>query len=114
MYSMITRAEWGARPSILVEKFTGIIPFVIIHHSYIPPACTTTEDCKKAMRNMQDMHQITNKWNDIGYTFAIGGDGKIYEGRGYNTIAAHAPRYNDKSIGICMIGDWRSKHRNFN
>lgn len=114
MTAIVSRAEWGARPPALIEKFSGVIPFVVIHHSYIPPACTTTEDCKSAMRKMQDMHQLTNKWNDIGYTFAIGGDGQVYEGRGYNTIAAHAPRYNDKSIGICMIGDWRSIYHIFN
>ena len=65
------------------------------------------------MRKMQDMHQLQNKWNDIGYSFAIGGDGEIYHGRGYNVIGAHAPRYNDKSIGICLIGDWTSKWRLF-
>lgn len=57
---------------------------------------------------MQDMHQLKNGWNDIGYSFAIGGDGRIYHGRGFNVIGAHAPRYNDKSIGICLIGDWTS------
>lgn len=61
------------------------------------------------MRKMQDMHQLNNGWNDIGYSFAIGGDGRIYHGRGYGVIGAHAPRYNDKSIGICLIGDWTSK-----
>lgn len=39
-------------------------------------------------------------------SFAIGGDGQIYEGRGFNVIGAHAPKYNDKSVGICLIGDW--------
>ncbi|CAO1427336.1 unnamed protein product [Diamesa serratosioi] len=103
---MVSRDDWGARTSKLVEKFNGQIPFVIIHHSYKPSACNTEDACMQAMRNMQDMHQLTNKWNDIGYSFAIGGDGKVYQGRGYNVIGAHAPRYNDKSIGICLIGDW--------
>lgn len=42
-------------------------------------------------------------------SFGIGGDGQIYEGRGFGVVGAHAPRFNDKSIGICMIGDWRSE-----
>lgn len=60
------------------------------------------------MRGMQNFHQVERGWNDIGYSFAIGGDGKVYHGRGFNVVGAHAPRYNAKSIGICMIGDWRS------
>lgn len=41
-------------------------------------------------------------------SFAVGGDGKVYEGRGWSREGAHAPKYNRKSIGICTIGDWRS------
>ncbi|XP_061388048.1 peptidoglycan-recognition protein LB-like [Musca vetustissima] len=106
---MVTRDEWGARSPTLVEHFKGPAPFVIIHHSYQPAACYTNEDCRKAMRSMQDYHQLTHGWNDIGYSFAIGGDGMIYIGRGFNVIGAHAPKYNDKSVGICLIGDWRSE-----
>lgn len=106
---MVTRKEWGARSPTLVEHFPGPSPFVIIHHSYQPPACYTNADCQRAMRSMQDYHQLERGWNDIGYSFAIGGDGMIYVGRGFNVIGAHAPKYNDKSVGICLIGDWRSK-----
>ena len=113
MLSMVSRNEWGARASKLMEKFNGEIPFVIIHHSYIPSACYTEDACMQAMQRMQDMHQLTNKWNDIGYSFVIGGDGKIYHGRGFNVIGAHSPRYNDKSIGICLIGDWTSNYNIF-
>lgn len=108
MLPIVTRSEWGAREPKLVETFLGPIPYVIIHHSYIPSACFSEESCEGAMRKMQDMHQLKNGWNDIGYSFAIGGDGRIYHGRGFNVIGAHAPRYNDKSIGICLIGDWTS------
>jgi peptidoglycan-recognition protein LB len=104
----VNRSDWGARNARLVENFPGPIPYVIIHHSYIPSACYSEAACEFAMRQMQDMHQLKNKWNDIGYSFAIGGDGKIYHGRGYNVIGAHAPKYNDKSVGICLIGDWTS------
>jgi peptidoglycan-recognition protein LB len=107
-FPTVSRSEWKARDAKLVETFSGPIPFVIIHHSYIPSACSTEQECGAAMRTMQDMHQKQNGWNDIGYSFAVGGDGRVYQGRGYNVIGAHAPRYNDKSIGICLIGDWTS------
>lgn len=108
-FSIVNRTEWGAKDPKLVEHFEGAAPFVIIHHSYIPAACNTTESCQEAMRSMQSFHQDDRGWNDIGYTFAVGGDGQVYQGRGFNVIGAHAPKYNDRSVGICLIGDWRSK-----
>lgn len=45
-----------------------------------------------------------NGWADIGYNFLIGGDGAVYEGRGWGKQGAHAPGYNDKSVGISFIG----------
>jgi N-acetylmuramoyl-L-alanine amidase len=47
-----------------------------------------------------------NGWADIGYNFVVGEDGNIYEGRGWNAKGAHAPAYNGRSIGICIIGDF--------
>lgn len=107
-FSIVTRKDWGARDAKLVETFSGPIPFVIMHHSYIPSACYSEVACKATMRKIQDMHQLKNEWNDIGYSFVVGGDGRIYHGRGFNVIGAHAPRYNNKSVGICLIGDWTS------
>jgi len=33
----------------------------------------------------------------------------VYEGRGWDVMGTHAPNYNSRSIGICFIGDFRSK-----
>ncbi|CAO1308808.1 unnamed protein product [Diamesa hyperborea] len=49
-----------------------------------------------------------NGWQDIGYNFCIGGDGLIYEGRGWQAMGAHTPGFNDKSLGICFLGDFTS------
>lgn len=104
---ILMRDVWNARPSVLIESMKNPVPFVIIHHSYIPGACNSMDECIIAMKMMQDLHQIKHGWNDIGYSFAVGGDGNIYEGRGWSAVGAHAPGYNNQSIGICTIGDWR-------
>eukprot|EP00099_Drosophila_melanogaster_P028248 NP_731575.1 peptidoglycan recognition protein LB, isoform C [Drosophila melanogaster] len=106
---LLSRSDWGARLPKSVEHFQGPAPYVIIHHSYMPAVCYSTPDCMKSMRDMQDFHQLERGWNDIGYSFGIGGDGMIYTGRGFNVIGAHAPKYNDKSVGIVLIGDWRTE-----
>ncbi|XP_017847354.1 peptidoglycan-recognition protein LB isoform X2 [Drosophila busckii] len=106
---LLSRADWGARAPKQVDYFTGPAPYVIIHHSYIPAACFNTPDCMRSMRDMQNFHQVDRGWNDIGYSFGIGGDGMIYTGRGFNVVGAHSPKYNDKSVGIVFIGDWRTE-----
>lgn len=106
---LLSRADWGARMPKQVDYFTGPAPYVIIHHSYIPAACYSTPDCMRSMRDIQTFHQVDRGWNDIGYSFGIGGDGVIYTGRGFNVVGAHAPKYNDKSVGIVLIGDWRTE-----
>lgn len=45
-------------------------------------------------------------WDDIGYSFLIGEDGRVYEGRGWDRVGAHAPQYNHVSIGVCFLGDF--------
>ena len=43
-------------------------------------------------------------WDDIGYSFLIGGDGPIYEGRGWDKKGAHTYCYNQQGYGIGFIG----------
>jgi hypothetical protein len=42
-------------------------------------------------------------------SFCIGGPAHVYEGRGWDIVGTHAPNYNNRSIGICFIGDFRGK-----
>lgn len=128
---IVRRAEWGAMKPRAIDYINQTVPFVIIHHSYTPPACLTSARCTAAMRSMQRFHQIERGWFDIGYQwvkcsysilchlrniceqfinastrFAVGGDGKVYEGRGFNVAGAHAPLYNNRyfpSKSICVL-----------
>ncbi|KAJ3618690.1 hypothetical protein MTP99_006660 [Tenebrio molitor] len=103
---IISRDGWNARPPTNSEAMSNPVPYVVIHHSAEPAACYTKDDCIAAMQTMQHMHQDTNGWADIGYSFGVGGDGNAYEGRGWSKVGAHAPGYNAMSIGICVIGNW--------
>lgn len=51
----------------MTEPMPNPVSHVIIHHSYIPPACSTQEECIGAMKVIQSMHMDDNGWNDIGY-----------------------------------------------
>nr|XP_026484256.1 peptidoglycan recognition protein-like [Vanessa tameamea] len=49
-----------------------------------------------------------NQFWDIGMSFLIGGNGKIYEGTGWLHVGAHTYGYNSKSIGISFIGNYNN------
>ncbi|KAF4519047.1 hypothetical protein B566_EDAN001633 [Ephemera danica] len=102
------RSTWGAKnPKKPLSPLTqNPAPYVIIHHSDSPP-CTTSQQCQARVLSIQADHQTSARgFDDIGYTFLIGGDGNVYEGRGWGKSGAHAPNYNSKSVGICVIGDF--------
>lgn len=60
--------------------------------------------CSQAVRNIQKSDLKTASLDDIRYNFLIGGDGSVFEGRGFNGIGEHTPNYNNASLGIAMIG----------
>ena len=49
---------------------------------------------------------IVAVYEDIAYSFLVGEDGRIYEGRGWNKVGAHSYRYNSRSYGISFIGNY--------
>jgi peptidoglycan recognition protein LC len=58
---------------------------------------------------MQTYHMESKSWDDIGYNFLVGGDGDVYEGRGWDKQGAHTKGYNSGSIGIAYIGTFNKK-----
>ncbi|XP_045503208.1 peptidoglycan-recognition protein LB-like [Colias croceus] len=105
-FPFVRRKQWGALTPKQILPLTVPVPYVVIHHSFSPPACADSKQCAEAMRSMQDFHMNTRGWWDIGYNFAVGGNGAAYEGRGWNVLGAHSLHFNSVSLGICLIGDW--------
>ncbi|GAA4100516.1 MULTISPECIES: N-acetylmuramoyl-L-alanine amidase [Actinomadura] len=94
---IISRAEWGARAprSRTTTTWSRRTEF-IVHYSEGPTTQTP--------RQIQDFHMDSNGWADIGYNFLVDVQGRIYEGRGWLVVGAHAPDHNTSGIGVCMIG----------
>lgn len=55
------------------------------------------------MRMLQK-NDLKLNMEDIRYNFLVGGDGSIFEGRGFNGIGNHTPSHNSDSLGIALIG----------
>ncbi|XP_028130984.1 peptidoglycan-recognition protein SB1 [Diabrotica virgifera virgifera] len=106
--TIISRSQWGASAAKSKTNLSrNPPPYVVIHHSETPP-CPVTEKCKQRVKNIQYDHINNRGWSDIGYNFLIGGDGNVYEGRGWGLQGSHCPNYNSRSIGICLIGDFQN------
>lgn len=41
---------------------------------------------------------------DVGYHFIIKRDGTVEEGRPVDVVGSHVKGWNDKSIGVCLVG----------
>ena len=46
----------------------------------------------------------SKEFGDIAYNFLVGGDGAVYEGRGWDAQGAHTKGFNVDSICIAFIG----------
>ncbi|XP_072180851.1 peptidoglycan recognition protein 1-like [Diadema setosum] len=105
---IVPRRVWGARPPKSRQDMATPVPFVVLHHTYMDE-CFNLDDCCKMMREIQDLHMDDRGWDDIAYSFLVGEDGRVYEGRGWDTVGSHAPWYNFRSIGISIMGNYTAK-----
>ncbi|KAG8225494.1 hypothetical protein J437_LFUL014142 [Ladona fulva] len=102
---IVSRAEWSARPPKAITYTPFPVDKAIIIHT-ATPQCTTPDQCTERVRSTQQFHMAERNFNDIGYTFLIGGDGRIYEGVGWHKTGAHTRGYNSNSLGIAFIGNF--------
>ncbi|CAG5124390.1 unnamed protein product, partial [Candidula unifasciata] len=104
--NIISRAEWGARPSKSIEYLSSQpVAYAFIHHS-AGKECFNQTDCAAVVRGYQDFHMDTREWDDIGYSYVIGGDGTVFEGRGWDRVGAHTLSYNRVGLGFCLAGNF--------
>lgn len=109
-YEVVTREEWGAKEPVEPPVSISQTNMTFLHHTAGTTwACTDKQKCIEDVKSIQDLHVDGNGWNDIGYNFLVGEDGRVYEGRGWLTQGAHAPTYNSLSHGICIIGNFMER-----
>ncbi|XP_037674310.1 N-acetylmuramoyl-L-alanine amidase isoform X2 [Choloepus didactylus] len=102
------RCRWGARPYRGSPTPLRLpLGFLYVHHTYVPaPPCTEFSGCAANMRSMQRFHQDTNGWDDIGYSFVVGSDGYVYQGRGWHWVGAHTRGHNSRGYGVAIVGNY--------
>ncbi|XP_070496512.1 peptidoglycan-recognition protein LE-like [Chironomus tepperi] len=107
---IISKNEWGAIPiNDTLDDLVIPLSKIIICHT-VTKECLTKDECIKNVQYMQNLHLGPDfKFSEIGYNFIIGGDGNVYEGRGWYKQGAHTSGYNRGSIGIAYIGNFVNK-----
>ncbi|XP_030400216.1 LOW QUALITY PROTEIN: peptidoglycan recognition protein 3-like [Gopherus evgoodei] len=106
--TIITRSQWGARAPRDRVQLSTPVPYVIIHHT-AGSSCISQASCSQLVRGIQNYHMDSKGWADIGYNFLIGEDSRVYEGRGWSTMGAHAKNWNHKSLGFSFLGTFSSR-----
>ncbi|XP_039300878.1 peptidoglycan-recognition protein 2-like, partial [Nilaparvata lugens] len=108
--TLVDKSQWKAQPTEgQLNKLVHPTKYVIVQHS-ATYSCKTNEGCEILMRSIQNNH-INNDdiGDDIGYNFVIGGNGLVYEGRGWDTVGAHTRGWNSASIGVAFLGNFQKE-----
>jgi len=83
-----------------------------VHHT-VTTSCTSLESCSAQLKSIQRDHMNrTDIGNDIGYSFLIGEDGRVYEGRTWGVVGAHTKGYNSRAYGFSVIGNFMNRAPN--
>ncbi|XP_075905933.1 peptidoglycan recognition protein 5 [Nelusetta ayraudi] len=103
--TIISREEWRAEPAKKKEPLKSIVQRVVIHHTDTRSS-SNLEEGKNRVKSIQHYHMTEKEFDDIGYNFLIGGDGTVFEGRGWGLMGAHAFRNNHDSLGVSFLGNF--------
>jgi len=73
------------------------VKYLAVHCSATPPEMDIGVD------EIRQWHKDKG-WSDVGYHYVIRRDGTVEGGRPQHKQGAHVHGWNDKSLGICLIG----------
>ncbi|XP_054265410.1 peptidoglycan-recognition protein 2-like [Macrosteles quadrilineatus] len=108
---IIPRADWQAEvPTSKLPLLTPVESVLLTYTSTDP--CTSEDDCKKLLRDIQKKQMEEQSMPDIQWNFMIGANGSVFEGRGWNTNATKEPEHTPldfKSLDIAYIGRTKEK-----
>lgn len=102
-HTLHSRVDWGGSPPKWTVLIEIPVKYIVISHSG-EDICMNLTSCKEAVRNLQNRHII--RFGDVAYNFLVGGDGNVYEGRGWDKRSPIEGFANNKNIDINFIGDF--------
>ena len=79
--------------------------YLIIHHTGGTEANPLADTSHHTYKIVDEYHKSLG-WEGFGYHFFIDKAGKVKAGRAENYHGAHTKGYNEKSLGICLAGNF--------
>jgi N-acetylmuramoyl-L-alanine amidase len=79
--------------------------WLIVHHTGGTDADPLADSSNQTMEQVDAYHK-SKGWDEIGYNWFIEKAGTLKKGRDESKTGAHTIGYNDKSIGICLAGNF--------
>ncbi|NP_001036836.1 peptidoglycan recognition protein precursor [Bombyx mori] len=104
---VVSKKQWDGLIPVHVSYLARPVSLVIVQHT-VTPFCRTDAGCEELVRNIQTNHMEALQYWDIGPSFLVGGNGKVYEGSGWLHVGAHTYGYNSRSIGVAFIGNFNT------
>ncbi|XP_017478582.1 PREDICTED: peptidoglycan-recognition protein LC isoform X2 [Rhagoletis zephyria] len=106
---IVPRDGWLAQPPSAdpVPLATPVHRVIVL--STLTEDCETQAMCVYRVRMTQTLNIESQNHDDIIYNFLIGGDGNVYEGRGWDVVGAHLRGFNSDSISFAYIGTFKKQ-----
>nr|XP_034328898.1 peptidoglycan-recognition protein SC2 isoform X1 [Crassostrea gigas] len=106
-----SRATWGARHPKSVTTMHTPASLFFVHHTE-GSFCHDFTSCAAQARGIQNYHMDSRGWSDVGYSFLVGEDGAVYEGRGWHHVGAHTQGYNSRGFAASVMGSFMHRKPN--
>lgn len=105
---IIARKDWTAEPAT-GARLSLPVRELWVHHS----VTETTKGKSRAqvaaiLRRIRAFHVGERGYSDIGYSFAIDANGRVWRLRGLR-VGAHTLGRNDDSIGVVLLGNFETE-----
>jgi N-acetylmuramoyl-L-alanine amidase len=71
--------------------------YIVVHCAATPPSMDI------GVSEIDRWHRARG-WVGVGYHFVVRRDGTLEKGRDIDAVGAHVKGYNNKSVGICLVG----------
>lgn len=112
LHEMQSKEEWGGRAHedrLSCARAVSTYEYLVVHHCATPNAQVDQRTEQEHMQFLQDYHQQTLGWCDIGYHYGVGKEGTVFEGSPVENEGRHEPSVNANSLGVVFHGDYGSR-----
>ncbi|XP_054259117.1 peptidoglycan-recognition protein 2-like [Macrosteles quadrilineatus] len=104
-FQLITRADWGAQEvEYDCEELQSPVEVVQIVSDTESDHCYTRGECGETVQEIQKVHIQQDNLQDINFNFVIGGDGNVYEGRGWKRKVQQHQNWQTNICNNLVIG----------